>query len=337
LWAGSEAVFLDPVAFLMQPARWLRLLSGRPAAYTAAPNFAYDYCLRRLTDADLAGLDLRGVFLWLNGAEPVRPATLDRFAARLGLDRTTLCPAYGLAEATVFVAAGGVDRPPRATSFDRDQLAAGRAVPAAGPALASCGRPAGQRVAIVDPHRGTARPAGQVGEIWVHGPNVARRYWRRPEHSAGVFGAVLAGPLPDGLPAGPWLRTGDLGVLHDGELYITGRLKDLIIVAGRNHYPQDVEETVSAACPALGRVAAFTVPADGTERAVVLAERSRAAGPQWRPAEIVRDIRRAVWHHHDLALHDVVLAEPGTIARTTSGKVSRTECRARYLAEAAHA
>jgi hypothetical protein len=144
--------------------------------------------------------------------------------------------------------------------------------------LASCGRPAGQRVAIVDPEHAAALPEGRVGEIWVHGPNVAHRYWGRPERSAEVFGAVLADPVPDGLPAAPWLRTGDLGVLHDGELYITGRRKDLLIVAGRNHYPQDVEETVAEVCPALGRVAVFTVPVDDGERPVVVAELSRWAG-----------------------------------------------------------
>ena len=184
----------------------------------------------------------------------------------------------------------------------------------------------------MDPESATVLPDGRVGEIWVHGPNVARRYWGRPERSTGVFGAELAGAVPDGLPAAPWLRTGDLGVRHDGELYVTGRLKDLLIVAGRNHYPQDIEQTVAEACPALGRVAVFTVPVGGGERPVVVAERSRAAEVvDWQPAEIVREIRRAVWHHHDLAPHDVVLAEPGTIARTTSGKVSRTGCRTRYL------
>ena len=333
LRAGTDAVLLDPVAFLMQPARWLRLLSGRPDAYTAAPNFAYDYCLRRLEPADLDGLDLSGVFLWLNGAEPVRAATLDRFAERLagaGLDRRALCPAYGLAEATVYVAGHGIDRPPRAVAFDRDRLAAGEAVPAAGAAaasssaaadaaeqsvLVSCGPPAGQEVAIVDPETGEALPAGRVGEIRVRGANVARRYWRR-EPIAGADGG--------------WLCTGDLGTLHDGELFVTGRLKDLLIVAGRNHYPQDVEETVGEAAPELGRAAAFTVTVDDVDKAVVVAERSRAAG-EWRPGEIARAVRQAVWRRHDLALHDLVLDEPGGIPRTTSGKVSRTACRNRYL------
>jgi acyl-CoA synthetase (AMP-forming)/AMP-acid ligase II len=180
-------------------------------------------------------------------------------------------------------------------------------------------------VAVVDPDRGVALRDGLVGEIWVHGPNVARRYWRQPDRSAEIFDAVLDEP---GLPAGPWLRTGDLGVRHDGDLYITGRLKDLLIVAGRNHYPQDVEETVAGASPALGRVAAFTVTHDDQERVVVVGER---AGDGDDPG-IVRAARQAVWRRHDLALHDVVLVEPGGVPRTTSGKVSRTGCRARYLA-----
>ena len=357
LRAGTDAVFLDPVAFLMQPARWLRLLSGRTAAYTAAPDFAYDYCLRRPVPDDL---DLSGVFLWLDGAEPVRAATLDRFADRLGLDRRAICPAYGLAEATVYVAGHGIDRPPRVVAVDRDELAAGRAVAAAAgagrTALVSCGPPAGQRVAVVDPGTGAALPDGRVGEIWVHGPNVARRYWRQPERSREVFGARLAGES--------WLRTGDLGVLLDGELFVTGRLKDLLIVAGRNHYPQDVEETVGEAAAVLRRAAAFTVLAGDQERAVVVAEWSRSAGDRAagdratgdratedqaagdqaagdqaagdqaagdRAAEVAREVRQAVWRRHDLALHDLVLAEPGAIPRTTSGKVSRTGCRQRYL------
>jgi fatty acid CoA ligase FadD32 len=334
LWAGTDSIMFDPSAFLLRPSRWLRLLSGRPHAYTAAPNFAYDYCLRRIAPDDLAGLDLSGVFLWLNGAEPVKAATLDRFARTLteagtGLDPAAICPAYGLAEATVFVAADGIDGKPRSTTFDRTRLAAGNAVPAEPGAdsstLVSCGPPAGQRVAIVDPGRGVALRDGLVGEIWVHGPNVARRYWRQPARSAEVFDAVLD---EAGLPAGPWLRTGDLGVRVDGELYITGRLKDLLIVAGRNHYPQDVEETVAGVSPALGRVAAFTVTQDDQERVVVVGER---AGNGQDP-EIVRAARQAVWRRHDLALHDVVLVDPGAVPRTTSGKVSRTGCRAGYLA-----
>ena len=341
LWKGTDSVFLDPVAFLMQPARWLRLLSGRDAAFTAAPNFAYELCLRRWRQEDLDGLDLSGVFLWLNGAEPVRADTLHRFATALrdtGVDERALCAAYGLAEATVFVSGQSPELPPAVWRVDRDRLAAGEAVPPDGDAVASelvsCGPPAGQRVAIVDPATGAVLPPGRVGEVWVHGPNVARRYWRQPERSDAVFAARLD-PAPDGLPAGPWLRTGDLGTRHDGELFITGRLKDLLIVAGRNHYPQDIEVTVAQAAPAMraGRIAVFAVTISGEERAVVVGERSRSA-PAGEPDGMAQRIRQAVWRGHDLALHDVLLTEPGAVPHTSSGKISRSACREQYLAGA---
>jgi fatty acid CoA ligase FadD32 len=334
LLQGGESVLLDPVAFLMRPSRWLRLLSGRPDVYTCAPNFAYEYCLRRIDPADVADLDLSGVFLWLNGAEPVRADTVSRFAetfSSLGVAPEAICAAYGLAEATVFVAADRIDRPPRITRFDRNRLAAGTAVPVPddGPAgdeppgsepraLVSCGVPAGQQIAIVDPDTGHRLPDGRVGEIRVSGPNVSRRYWHQPGRTAEVF--------VDG-----WLRTGDLGLIHDGELYVTGRLKDLLIVAGRNHYPQDVEETVVAEA-GVARAAAFPVPVDGDERVVVVVERPRSVDPgEWQPGRLTPAIRQAVWQHHELALHDVVLTEPGLVPRTSSGKIARSACRERYL------
>jgi fatty acid CoA ligase FadD32 len=340
---GGESVLLDPVAFLMRPARWLRLLSGRRDAYTAAPNFAYDYALRRIRPGELSGLDLSGVFLWLNGAEPVVPETMERFIEWLrpvGLDPCSVSPGYGLAEATLFVAGSPTDQPLRTLRLDRDRLNAGAAVPAepgsAVSTVASCGRPSGQQVAIVetDPGtgRGTALPAGRVGEIWVHGPNVGAGYWGHPPLSGRTFDAVLARPAP-GLPAAGWLRTGDLGLLHDGELYVTGRLKDLIVLAGTNHYPQDIEATVLAVSPALGLAAAFAVTVAGEERAVVVVERARrvpAGGA--RPDELVRDIRHAVWAAHQLPLHDLVLTAPGAVPRTSSGKTSRSACRDRWLA-----
>jgi acyl-CoA synthetase (AMP-forming)/AMP-acid ligase II len=197
--------------------------------------------------------------------------------------------------------------------------------------LVSCGPPAGQLVAIVDPESGAARGPGQVGEIWVHGENVAGRYWRQPDRTREVFEAVLVDP-PAGYPGGPWLRTGDLGLRHDGELYITGRLKDLLIVAGRNHYPQDIEATVADSMVEPGRVAAFAVAVEGEDRVVVVVERRRGGQAEWRPDEVARSARQAVWRRHELALQAVVPVEPGEIPRTSSGKVSRTACRERYLA-----
>lgn len=329
---GNQAVFMDPVAFVMHPVRWLRMLSEYDDVFTGGPNFAYEYTAGRVTDAEKATLDLSGVSVMLNGAEPLRGSTIDRFSetfAACGLRPEAHTPGYGLAEATVFVTVMDRDLPARVTLFDRDALTAGRAVPYTGEGrvsdLVSCGVPTGQRVVIVS-ESGTAKPDGEVGEIWVQGPNVARAYWRDGERSAEVFGNVLDGE------DGTWLRTGDLGVVHEGELYITGRIKDLIIVDGRNHYPQDVEVTVQEADQAVRRdhVAAFAVPGEETERLVVVAERSRRADGR-DPAEVTANIRAAVAKNHDLRLHDFVLTEAGAVPRTSSGKIARRACVRAYL------
>ncbi|MEV0631580.1 fatty acyl-AMP ligase [Nonomuraea wenchangensis] len=324
IMGANRAVFMDPVAFVMSPVRWLRLLSEEADAYTGAPNFAYEFTAARVRPEDKEGLDLSGVRVMLNGAEPVRPgafAAFDAAFAGCGLRPEAHTPAYGLAEATVFVAATGRDERPVVTAFSRDALREGRAVPwTEGPAshLVACGRPHGQRVRIV----GDAgdQPDGHVGEIWVRGPNVARAYWRDPARTAEVFGA-------DG-----WLRTGDLGVWHDGRLYVTGRIKDLVIVDGRNHYPQDIEATVQEAHEAVrrDRVAAFAVPGADTERLVVVAERSRR-GQGADAAEVARAVRAAVRAGHDLAVHDFVLTEAGAVPRTSSGKLARRACLRAYL------
>ncbi|WP_037936080.1 fatty acyl-AMP ligase [Streptosporangium roseum] len=329
---GNQAVFMDPVAFVMHPVRWLRMLSEYDDVFTGGPNFAYEYTAGRVTDEEKATLDLSGVSVMLNGAEPLRGSTIDRFSetfAVCGLRPEAHTPGYGLAEATVFVTVMDRDLPARVTLFDRDALTAGRAVPYTGEGrvsdLVSCGVPTGQRVVIVS-ESGTAKPDGEVGEIWVQGPNVARAYWRDGERSAEVFGNVLDGE------DGTWLRTGDLGVVHEGELYITGRIKDLIIVDGRNHYPQDVEVTVQEADQAVRRdhVAAFAVPGEETERLVVVAERSRRADGR-DLAEVTASIRAAVAKNHDLRLHDFVLTEAGAVPRTSSGKIARRACVRAYL------
>ncbi|MEV4888047.1 fatty acyl-AMP ligase [Nonomuraea sp. NPDC055795] len=318
---GNQVAFMDPVAFVMHPVRWLRLLSAFDDVYTGGPNFAYEYTAARVSEADKDGLDLSGVRVMLNGAEPVRPGTGAAFHAafaRCGLRPQAHTPAYGLAEATVFVSAVGCDEVAKVTEFDREALGEGRAVAytsGAKSTLVSCGRPTGQRVRV-------DAPDGHVGEIRVQGPNVARAYWRDPERSAEVFGSG-------------WLRTGDLGVIHEGELYVTGRIKDLIIVDGRNHYPQDIEATVQEACEAVRRdhVAAFAVPGEQGERVVVVAERSRR-GLEAEPAEVTRLVRAAVARKHDLTVHDVVLAAAGAVPRTSSGKIARRACLRAYLEDA---
>ncbi|MFC5182900.1 fatty acyl-AMP ligase [Actinomadura harenae] len=340
---GDHVIYTEPMAFIMNPMRWMRLIAERPNknVYTAAPNFAYEYVVAHATPQKLDGLDLSGLVTCLNGAEPIRPATLSAFAEKLapaGLRAGAQAPGYGLAEATVFVSAAAEDAPPKVITVDREALTQGRAVVVAEDAvnanpLVSCGRPVGQIVAIVDPETRRERPDGVVGEIWVHGPNTAPGYWRNSERSQDTFGGRLA--EPGDLPEGPWTKTGDYGIAREGELYVTGRIKDLIIVDGRNHYPQDVELTTEEAHPAVraDHVAAFAVPGGETELLVVVAERNRRV-PLARLdlAEVENAVRGAVNVEHEMSVHAFVLIEPGGVSRTSSGKIARAATRRRYLA-----
>lgn len=341
---GLLSVLMDPVAFLHEPVRWLRLLAAHPRALSAAPNFAYDYCASAVTEAQKAGLRLDGVTALINGSEPVRPGTADRFHAAFaaqGLVPETHCPSYGLAEATVFVSAARPAEPLQGFALDRDALATGKALPARpddprAVLLAGCGAPAGQRVRIADPVSRVALAEGEVGEIWVQGPNVGRGYRNQEGQTLSVFGAVLA-DAAIGHGPGKWLRTGDLGTVLDGQLIVTGRLKDLIVVDGRNHYPQDVEATAQDAHPAVrrDRLAAFGVPGGSGERVVVVAEHVRTVPlTDIDVPALVRTVRSAVSAQHGLRLSDVVVVPPGTVPRTSSGKVSRALTRERYLAGA---
>lgn len=344
LVGGISSVLMDPVAFLARPERWLRLIGAHPGVFAAAPNFAYDYCVTKVRPESVADLRLDRVHALANGAEPIRPRTLRAFAAAFagtGLRPETLCPSYGLAEATVFVAADGAAASPQEVPCDRSALADGRIVPAAASAddeavttLVACGTPVDQEVRIVEPGALRVLPDGSVGEILVRGANVGLGYWKRTEQSAEVFGAILPGTGEQ-----PWLRTGDLGAIHDGRLLVTGRLKDLLIIDGRNHYPQDVEETVHAALDAdrRERAAVFAVPGDEGEAVVAVAERRRdrmkqepaaAAGPA---SSVDHIVRARVAGTHGLRLDRLVLVPPGTIPRTSSGKVSRSACKAAYL------
>ncbi|WP_316775631.1 fatty acyl-AMP ligase [Streptomyces sasae] len=344
---GLLSVVMDPGAFLQAPVRWLRLLAAHPRSLSAAPNFAYDYCAAAVTEVEKADLRLDGVVALLNGSEPVRPGTVDRFHAAFaaqGLAPETHCPSYGLAEATVFVSAARPGQPLRRFALDRDTLAGGKALPARpddprAVLLTGCGTPSGQRIRIADPVSHTVLSEEEIGEIWVQGPNVGRGYWNQEEQSRRVFGATFTNADADAA-AGGWLRTGDLGTVLEGQLIVTGRLKDLIIVDGRNHYPQDVEATAQEAHPAVrrDRLAAFGVPGvpgDSGERVVVVAEHTRATSlAEIDVPELGRAVRAAVSSRHGLRLADVVLVPPGAVPRTSSGKVSRALTRERYLAGA---
>jgi acyl-CoA synthetase (AMP-forming)/AMP-acid ligase II len=277
IYLGTPVVLMSPFAFLQKPRRWLEAISRHRATTSGAPNFAYDLCVRRTPPEVRETLDLSCWRVAYVGAEPIRGATLEQFAetfAPCGFRRSAFLGCYGLAEATLFVTGAW---PPRNLTVEPEALEKDRVVRAAPRAahartLVSSGRPpADSEVVIVDPQTNESLPPGRVGEVWVRGPQVAQGYWANPAGTGAVFGGRLAGE------GGPFLRTGDLGFLHDGELFITGRLKDLIIVDGRNHYPQDVEWTVERSHPALrpGCGAAFAVERDNAERLVVVHELER--------------------------------------------------------------
>ncbi|GAA0487886.1 non-ribosomal peptide synthetase [Streptomyces stramineus] len=339
LHLGSLSVLMPPMAFLQRPGRWLRAVSRYRAHTSGGPDFAYDLCVRRVTAAEREELDLAHWLVAYNGAEPVRADTMRRFAesfAPHGFDPAAHFPSYGLAEATLLVAAGPKKRPPRVLAADRAALRRGRVRPATGDDAATALVGHGTagvdtEVLVVDPDTRRPLPDGHVGELWVRGGGVARGYWGRPEESRPVLAAHLNGP-GNGPGDGPFLRTGDLGARHDGELFLTGRLKDLIVVRGQNHSPHDLERTAEEAHPAL-RVtccAAFSVEDDGEERLVLCCELN-----SYRPAPdlpaIAETVRAALARRHGIALHTLVVLRRGGIAKTTSGKVRRQYCRTAYL------
>ncbi|PQD98790.1 acyl-CoA synthetase [Mycobacterium sp. EPG1] len=328
---GHPAKLTSPVAFLEKPSRWVRALAQNPQAFSAAPNFAFELAARKTSDSDLAGLDLGDVLGIINGAERVNPATLERFAdrfAHFNFRDNMLRPSYGLAEATVFVASGIYDESAPQPRFDSDELSARRVKPctaASGTALVRYTLPQAPLVRIVDVDARTECPPDAIGEIWVHGENVASGYWSRPADAQQCFGATIVDPSP-GTPDGPWLRTGDLGFVHDGELFIVGRIKDLLIIRGRNHYPEDIEATVSGITR--GRVAAISVPENSTEKLVTVIELKKNTGEdatRWLH-EVKSDVTSAISNAHGLNVEDLVLVPPGSIPTTTSGKVRRSAC-----------
>lgn len=317
LLTGAHTALMTPTAFVQRPERWLRLLDRHRAYVSGAPDFAYDLCVRRAATA--TGLDLSGVGVLINGAEPVRARTMRAFSAAFapaGLAPHTVRPSYGLAEATVMVSCVRPDGTWRELRLDAGELEAGRVRIAEPEARAleavGCGSPVGQEVRVTDPETGRPRPAGRVGELQVRGPNVCDGYFR--------------GRLPcvrDG-----WLRTGDLGFLYEGEVFVLGRLKDVVIVNGANHAPADIEDTVQSALPEAvpHGVAVFDATGpDGGQRLVVAVEVTGVREPGLAPR-----VRQAVADHHGVRVHDVLPVRRGALPRTTSGKIRRGACRERY-------
>jgi acyl-CoA synthetase (AMP-forming)/AMP-acid ligase II len=335
--AGFPATLLSPMDFLQRPLRWLEAISRLRGTMSAAPNFAYDLCVRRTSPEQRAGLDLAAWRVAFTGSEPINPVTLDRFVeafAPCGLQPKTLLPCYGLAEATLIASGRRRDGPPRVVSFRTDALVEGLASPVAvsdvaSRALVSCG-PAvpGQRIEIVDPDTARRLPENRVGEIWLSGPSVARGYWGRADETTRAFHARLA----DDPASPPFLRTGDLGFLDDGELFVTGRLKDLIIIAGFKHHAEDIERTAEASHPALrpGAGAAFSVTVQGQEGVAIVFEADGLGSPEAsRDAE--RAVRGAVAEEHGITPAAVLLLKAGAVPRTSSGKVQRQACRIAFL------
>ncbi|MBA0048489.1 fatty acyl-AMP ligase [Mycobacterium sp. NPDC050853] len=358
---GGRVTLMSPVSFVRRPGRWIKLLAaeaklGRTLA--AAPNFAFELTAERGLPKDGETLDLSNVAGLINGSEPVSIASIRKFNEAFepyGLASTTIKPSYGMAEATLFVSTIAPDAEASAIYLDREQLGAGHAVRVSADAenavpQVSCGKISrSQWAVIVNPNADTELPDGEVGEIWLHGDNIGRGYWGRPKETDFSFRNKLQARLDhsshagDTEPGATWFRTGDLGVYLDGELYITGRVKDLVIIDGRNHYPQDIEATVEEASAAVrhGFVAAFSAPVNelpvgvgqdnGTgERLVIVAERAAGAG-RADPEPIVDAIRAAVSRRHNLPIADVQLVQAGAIPRTTSGKLARRACRQEYL------
>jgi long-chain fatty acid adenylyltransferase FadD28 len=334
---GLRTVLTSPVAFLQRPARWMQMMASNSHVYTAGPNFALELAARKTTDDDMAGLDLSDVLTLVTGSERVHPATLRRFTqrfARCNLRESVIRPSYGLAEATVYVTTRAPGEPPKVVYFDAEKLSDGHAKPLAGAGgtpLVSYGAPEAPLVRIVDPESSTECPAGATGEIWVHGGNVAQGYWGQPEKTRDTFSGMLVGPS-DGTPEGPWLRTGDLGFISDGELFIVGRIKDLLIVYGRNHSPDDIEATIQEITG--GRVAAISVADGQTEKLVAIVEQKKRGASEAEVAENLAAVRREVasmvFNTHGLAIADLVVVRPGSIPITTSGKVRRAACVEHY-------
>lgn len=334
---GYRGELTGPVAFLERPARWVRSLAGSTHAFSAAPNFAFDLAARKTTDGDLAGLDLGEVLGIISGAERVEPATLQRFVdrfAHFNFRDHMMRPSYGLAEATVFVTSGNWSESSEAVRFDLGELSAGRAQRCAartGTELVRYKVPQSPTLRIVDSDASRECAAGVVGEIWVHGTNVAEGYWGKPPEEQRCFGATLVDPAP-GTPGGPWLRTGDQGFISEGELFIVGRIKDLLIIRGRNHYPEDIEATIQEITR--GRVAAISVPLNSTEKLVTIIElKKRGASSEeamhWLTC-VKSDVTSAISNAHGLNVGDLVLVPPGSIPTTTSGKIQRAACVEQY-------
>nr|CBD77732.1 polyketide synthase [Chondromyces crocatus] len=347
LYKGCPSILMSPVSFVMQPARWLRAISRYRGTHSMGPNFAYELCVSKVKDEEKRHLDLRSWRVAVDGAEPIRSETVERFTKSFqlcGFRRETFCPGYGLAEGTLVLSAKPAEELTRFCTVDGEALdRQSRVIEVAegtphARRLVSSGRAVPDtQIVIAHPESSRSCGPGELGEIWARGPSVALGYWNRSDESRATFGASL-----EDTGQGPFLRTGDLGFLRDGEVFVTGRIKDMIIIRGHNHYPHDIEWVVQDAHSSLrpGCCAAFSADVEGEERLVVVAEIDPKASDLRKEGELLQSaqaqeilsaIRHAVSEQIQLEIYSVVLLQPGTIAKTSSGKLQRYACRAMWL------
>jgi acyl-CoA synthetase (AMP-forming)/AMP-acid ligase II/acyl carrier protein len=339
---GRPMILMSPTAFLRKPVRWLQAISRYRATTSGGPNFAYDLCVNKITAADCETLDLGSWQIAFNGAEPIRPQTLEAFSNAFqayGFHRSAFYPCYGMAEATLMVTGCTRMNPPVVCTVDAVALKDKQAIPVehslqTAQKIVSCGQARREKkIIIVDPTALEQCEDSTVGEIWVSSLSVAQGYWNQPQETERIFNAYLLGNTHGNTHEGPFLRTGDLGFIQSGELFVTGRLKELIIIRGRNHYPHDIEWTVQSSHAALrsGGGAAFSVEANGVERLVIVQEVERSVVRQLAAEEVFAALRRAISENHHLQVYAIALLKPGSIPKTSSGKIQRTECRARFI------
>jgi acyl-CoA synthetase (AMP-forming)/AMP-acid ligase II len=348
LYSGSSYVFMAPVDFLQKPYRWLKAISDYKGTFCGGPNFAYDLCIHKITEEQKKTLDLSSWKVAFNGAEPVRYETLEQFVAAfepVGFRRETVYPCYGMAETTLMISGGAVSEPFvykrfSAQDLEKNSISIGDDHEK-DHVLVGCGHTwLDHKFVIVDPETLVRCSPDKVGEIWISGSSVAQGYWNKPQITTNIFRAYLADTLE-----GPFLRTGDLGFIHDGELFVTGRLKDLIIIRGTNHYPQDIEVTVEQCHEAIrpGCCAAFSIDIDGEECLGIVAEIERRYRPRVYKnqtdtysqendqnkiiEEIYMAIKKSIFNSHELQIHEILLLKPGSIPKTSSGKIQRYACR----------
>jgi acyl-coenzyme A synthetase/AMP-(fatty) acid ligase/acyl carrier protein len=340
LYGGFPCILMPPATFLQRPYRWLQAISQNKGTTSGAPNFAYELCIHKITPEQLQTLDLSSWDVAFNGAEPIRQDTLERFWTKFadcGFRPSAFYPCYGMAEATLMVSGSLKSAPPtiktvRGDALERNRIVAADADNEDVSTFVSCGQSLPeQQIVIAHPETLTRCQPDEVGEIWISGPSVGQGYWNRPEETEQTFQACLS-HMDTTAEKEPFLRTGDLGFLHDGELFVTGRVKDLIIIRGRNLYPQDIELTSERSHSALrlGSSAAFSVEVEGEERLVVVQELEFRAKPD--VEEVIAAIRQRVAEEHEVQVYGVVLIKPGSIPKTSSGKIQRRACRAKFLA-----